>query len=73
MNTLRRRLAGLYTITAGTILLLVMAAFCLFSLREAEHSQLEQFQLIWSSLSSRFQSSTMFTRPDLTEKADETD
>ena len=46
MNTLRRRLAGLYTITAGTILLLVMAAFCLFSLREAEHSQLEQFQLI---------------------------
>ena len=40
MNTLRRRLAGLYTITAGTILLLVMAAFCLFSLREAvgEHS-----------------------------------
>lgn len=61
MNTLRRRLAGLYTITAGTILLLVMAAFCLFSLREAEHSQLEQFQLIWSSLSSRFQSSTMFT------------
>ncbi len=58
MKTLRKRLAGLYTITTGSILLLVMGAFLLSSIKESRNAQLEQFQVIWNSLTSRFLTSS---------------
>ena len=61
MKILRKRLTRLYTITTGALLLLVMAAFFLSSVKEARDGQLEQFQMIWNSLSSRFQSSNAIT------------
>lgn len=61
MNVLRRRLAGLYTATAGLIFLLIVAAFLIFSMREARNAQEDQFQIIWDSLSLRFQSSHSFS------------
>lgn len=57
MKTLRKRLTALYTITTGAILLLVIGAFLLSSIQKTKNTQLEQFQVIWNSLSSRFQSS----------------
>lgn len=61
MQTLRKRLTCLYTCTTGLILLLVMAAFLAASLREARQAQKDQFQLVWNSLSTRFQSSNAFS------------
>ena len=61
MNTLHKRLTFLYTITTGSILLLVITAFFLSSIRENRSAQLEQFQVIWNSLSSRFLSSNTFS------------
>ncbi len=62
MKTLRSRLTWLYTVTTGAILLLVIAAFFLFSLRDARKTRLEQFQVIWNSLSSRFISSNALSQ-----------
>ncbi len=61
MQTLRKRLTCLYTCTTGLILLLVMAAFLAASVREARQAQKDQFQLVWNSLSARFQSSNAFS------------
>lgn len=61
MKTLRRRLAALYTVTTGSILILVMAAFFLSSVRESKNAGLDQFQVIWNSLTSRFQSSNAYS------------
>lgn len=61
MKLLRKRLTALYTITTGAILLLVVGAFLISSIRKTRNTQLEQFQVIWSSLSSRFQSSHAFS------------
>ncbi len=58
MKTLHRRLAGLYTITTASILLLVMSAFLLSSVRESHNAQLEHFQVVWNSLTSRFLTSS---------------
>ena len=43
MNTLRKRLTGLYTATTGLILLLITAAFLAFSIRETKNRQTQQF------------------------------
>lgn len=67
MKTLRTRLTWLYTMTTGTILLLVMAAFLLYSVRDRQKSQLEQFQVIWNSLSSRFMSAGALSQGYLAE------
>lgn len=56
MKTLQKRLAGLYTATAGVILLLVIFAFLLSSIQKTRDAQQAQFQMIWNSLTSRFQS-----------------
>ena len=61
MKTLRKRLSALYTITTGAILLLVIGAFLLSSIQKTRNAQLQQFQVIWNSLSSRFQSSHAFS------------
>ena len=61
MNILRKRLTALYTITTGTILLLVIGAFLLSSVTKAKNTQMEQFQVVWNSLSSRFQSANAFS------------
>lgn len=61
MKTLQKRLAGLYTITTGSILLLVMGAFLLSSIQGNRNAQLEQFQVIWNSLTSRFLTSSTFS------------
>lgn len=61
MKTLRRRLTALYTVTTGSILILVMAAFFLSSVKELRNAGLDQFQVIWNSLTSRFQSSNAFS------------
>lgn len=61
MKTLRARLTWLYTITTGSILLLVVGAFLLYSVQDTRKSQLEQFEVIWSSLSSRFMASGALT------------
>lgn len=61
MNTLRKRLAGLYTATTGLLFLLVIAAFLAFSVWETRSTQIEQFRIIWDSLSLRFQSSNVFS------------
>ena len=61
MKTLQKRLAGLYTITTGSILLLVMGAFLLSSIQSNRNAQLEQFQVIWNSLTSRFLTSSIFS------------
>lgn len=61
MNLVRKRLTALYTVTTGAILLLVIGAFLLSSIQKAKAAQLEQFQVIWNSLSSRFQSANAFS------------
>lgn len=61
MKALHKRLTALYTITTGTIFLLVIEAFLLSSMKERCNAQLEQFQVIWNSLSSRFLSSNTFS------------
>lgn len=61
MKTLRKRLTALYTITTGAILLFVMAAFLLFSIQKTRSTEMEQFQMVWSSLSSRLQASHAFS------------
>lgn len=61
MKTLQKRLTGLYTTTTGSLFLLVIAAFLLSSIRESRNARLEQFQVIWNSLSSRFLTSTAFS------------
>lgn len=61
MNLVRKRLTALYTVTTGAILLLVISAFLLSSIQKAKAAQLEQFQVIWNSLSSRFQSANAFS------------
>ena len=67
MNTLRKRLTGLYTATAGLILLLITAAFLAFSIRELKNGQAQQFGIIWDSLSLRFQSSQAFSHSYLSQ------
>ena len=62
MKTLRTRLTWLYTVTTGAILLLVMAIFFLFSLRDIQKTRLEQFQVVWNSLSSQFISSNALSQ-----------
>lgn len=57
MKTLRMRLTALYTMTTGAILLLVMAVFLVFSVRSTRRAQVEQFQVVWASVSSRLLSS----------------
>lgn len=61
MKTLQKRLAGLYTVTTSSILLLVIVSFLLTSYRDIRTTQLEQFRIIWNSLSSRFLSSNSLT------------
>lgn len=61
MKTLRVRLTWLYTITTGAILLLVITAFLLYTVQDRKKSQLERFQVIWNSLSSRFMASGALT------------
>jgi len=61
MKILQKRLTFLYTITTGSILLLVIGAFFLSSIQGERSAQLEQFQIIWNSLSSRFLSSNAFS------------
>lgn len=61
MKTLRKRLTALYTITTGAILLLVIAAFLIFSVHDTQNAQLEHFFVIWNSLNSRFQSANAFS------------
>ncbi len=61
MKTLRARLTWLYTITTGSILLLVVAAFLLYSVQDTRKSRLEQFEVLWNSLSSRFMASGALT------------
>ena len=61
MKTPRARLTWLYTITTGAILLLVITAFLPYTVRDRKKSQLEQFQVIWNSLSSRFMASGALT------------
>lgn len=61
MKTLRKRLSALYTVTTGAILLLVIGAFLISSIQKTRNAQLQQFQVIWNSLSSRFQSSHAFS------------
>lgn len=60
-RSLRRRLTGLYTITTGLILTLVMAGALLFLMEQEKQKQLEQFQNQWVSISSRVQYDTSFT------------
>ncbi|MCI8517189.1 MAG: HAMP domain-containing histidine kinase [Hungatella sp.] len=54
MKTLRTRLTALYTATTGAILLFVTAVFLVFSVRNTRQAQVEHFQVIWASVSSRF-------------------
>ena len=54
-NTLRKRLTWLYTVTTGCILTLVIAGFLLFRVEESRREQLQQFQNIWTNVSSRMQ------------------
>lgn len=61
MNHLRKRLAGLYTVTTGLILLLVITAFFLSFAAKTRRGQQEQFQVVWSSLCSRLQASSSFS------------
>ena len=61
MNILRKRLTALYTLTTGGILLLVIGTFLISSVKKAKTTQLEQFQVVWSSLSSRLQSANAFS------------
>ena len=67
MKLLRKRLTALYTITTGTILLLVIIAILIFSVRNTQNAQLEQFLVIWNSLSSRFQSANAFSHSFLSQ------
>lgn len=55
INSLRKRLTWLYTITTGCILTLVIVGFLLFRVEETKRVQLEQFQNTWSNVSSRMQ------------------
>ena len=61
MKTLRKRLTALYTLTTGAILLLVIGSFLISSIQKTRDAQLKQFQVIWNSLSSRFQTSHAFS------------
>lgn len=61
MKTLKRRLTALYTITTGAILFVVILSFLLSSIHKTQNAQLEQFHLIWNSLSSRFLSANAFS------------
>lgn len=61
MKTLRKRLTALYTLTTGAILLLVIGSFLISSIQKTRDAQLKQFQVIWNSLSSRFQASHAFS------------
>lgn len=61
MKTLRKRLTALYTITTGTIFLLMIGAFFLSSTKERGNARLEQFQVVWNSLTSRLLSSDSFS------------
>lgn len=67
MKLLQKRLTALYTITTGTILLLVIIAILIFSVRDTQNAQLEQFLVIWNSLSSRFQSANAFSHSFLSQ------
>ena len=67
MKLLRKRLTALYTITTGTILLLVIIAILIFSVRDTQNAQLEQFLVIWNSLNSRFQSANAFSHSFLSQ------
>ena len=60
MNRLKQRLTVLYTATTGGILLIVILLFFLSSIHKTQNAQLEQFHLIWNSLSSRFLSDNAF-------------
>lgn len=61
MNTLRKRLTALYTITTGTILLGIITAIFIASVHNTQNAQRTQFELIWNTLSSRFLSSNAFS------------
>lgn len=61
MKTLRKRLTALYTITTGAIFLFVMAAFLFSSIQKTRTTEMEQFQMVWNSLSSRLQASHPFS------------
>ena len=61
MNRLKQRLTVLYTATTGGILLIVILLFFLSSIHKTQNAQLEQFHLIWNSLSSRFLSANAFS------------
>ena len=61
MNGLKQRLTVLYTATTGGILLIVILLFFLSSIHKTQNAQLEQFHLIWNSLSSRFLSANAFS------------
>lgn len=61
MNRLRQRLTALYTVTTGGILFIVILLFFLSSIHKTQNAQLEQFHLIWNSLSSRFLSANAFS------------
>ncbi len=67
MKTLQKRLTFLYTATTSAILLLVICAFFLSSVRKNRSVQLEQFQVVWNSLTSRFLSSSVFSHTFLAE------
>lgn len=67
MKILQKRLTFLYTVTTGSILLLVIGAFLLSSIRESRRNELEQFQVIWNSLSSRFLSSNALSHSFLSQ------
>ena len=67
MKILQKRLTFLYTATASAILLLVIYAFFLSSVRKNRSAQLEQFQIVWNSLTSRFLSSSAFSHTFLAE------
>lgn len=54
MKTLRKRLTALYTATTGGILFFVILSFLFSSIEKAQNARLEQFTLIWNTLSSRF-------------------
>lgn len=61
MNTLKKRLTALYTATTGGILFVVILSFLFSSIHKTKNAQLEQFHLIWNSLSSRFLSANAFS------------
>lgn len=61
MNTLRKRLTALYTITTGTIFFGIITAIFITSVYNTKNAQRTQFELIWNSLSSRFLSANAFS------------